>query len=182
MSVVLSVMVKLCLGNYFLASCFSLTLWRQLCNLNWVLKCFKHKARGSRDSRGSIVGVLFICYSWLLFCLIIVFENILDQTSSKHTTPFSEKCVCVGIGFRNALITTGSQSLYQHFQCLLISRYSLSISYMLGPLLGPSGAIVNSDKSPAIGKPSLVVSKSYETLIKNRITELHALIGDFTTG
>ena len=34
---------------------------------------------------------------------------------------------------------------------------------MLGPFLGPADAVVNNDKSLAIGKPSLVVSKPYET-------------------
>ena len=34
---------------------------------------------------------------------------------------------------------------------------------MLGPLLRPADAVVNNDKSPAIGKPSLVVSIAYET-------------------
>ena len=34
---------------------------------------------------------------------------------------------------------------------------------MLGPLLGAADAVVNNGKSPAIGKPSLVVSKAYET-------------------
>ena len=97
---------------------------------------------------------------------------------------------------------------------------------MLGPFLGPADAVVNNDKSLAIGKPSLVVSKPYETgnslavqwlrlhtfisegtgsipvwrtkilkavqcsqkkkrhvrLIKSRITELHALTGEFKTG
>ena len=98
---------------------------------------------------------------------------------------------------------------------------------MLGPLLGPADAVVNNGKSPAIGKPSLVVSKAYETgnslevqwlrchtfisegtgsipgwrtkilkamqcsqkkkrkhvrLIKSRITELHALTGEFIAG
>ena len=67
------------------------------------------------------------------------------------------------LGIKNLLLTTGSQPRYQHLQCLFINSYSLSISYVLGPLLGAADAVVNNGKSPAIGKPSLVVSKAYET-------------------
>ena len=78
-------------------------------------------------------------------------------------TLFLEKSVCVVLGIKNLLLTTGSQPWYQHLQCLFINSYSLSISYVLGPPLGPADAMVNNDNSPATGKPSLVVSKAYET-------------------
>ena len=86
------------------------------------------------------------------------------------------------LGVKNLLLTTGSQPQYQHLQCLFINSYSLSISYVLGPLLGPADAVVNNDKSPAIGKPSLVVSKAYETgnSLEVQWLRLHTFISEGT--
>lgn len=103
--------------------------------------------------------------SFILFGHILLLEKVWDWTSSKHATLFLEKGVWVGIkdSLFTADISTSIPTLLVSV-CLSVSRYSLGISYVLGTFLGPGDAMVDSDKSPAFGKPILVVSEALETL------------------